>query len=289
MRSNSAAWLPILYVVLSAGLVKAGEARLSEAARTEIVQVLQTGLSSDQFWPSMHAAEALTLAGQGDEVRTALTPRLSTTEDAQHRCGIARELFRAGDKSAANVLLEILADEDPHGHGHACESLFKISQTGDGQLLREHMQNTDHSIKQLLAAAALARSGDTAALVLLRQQLANEDDNTARIAAWILAVVGQASDLPALRDRLKTIDDSTHQIFFVATMATLGDEAAGKQLQAALHSEDPAVRVFAAEFCGHARLAGARDTLLAMLDDEDLDVRIRAAQSLLLLEPNALP
>ncbi len=47
---------------------------------------------------------------------------------------------------------------------------------------------------------------------------------------------------------------------------------------------DPAVRVFAAEFAADARAMEARDTLVRLLDDSTLDVRIRAAQSLLQLE-----
>ncbi|QDS88488.1 hypothetical protein EC9_26790 [Rosistilla ulvae] len=284
MTTRNALLICLAFAVRFATVAEAAPPDLSAATRDRIIQVLQTGLVSDQFWPSMHAAEALTLAGKGDEVRAALTPRLSTTEDAQHRCGVARELFRAGDKSAVDVLLEILADEDPHGHGHACESLFKIAQVGDGKLLQTHMQATDQPIKQLLAAAALARSGDAEALTLLRSQIQNDDDNVARIAAWILSIDGDPSDLPVLRKRLPTIDAPDHQIFFLATMATLGDKAAGAKLQTALRSDDPAIRVFAAEFCGHAKLTAARETLTDLLKDEVLDVRIRAAQSLLLLD-----
>ncbi|WP_417746489.1 HEAT repeat domain-containing protein [Rosistilla oblonga] len=279
--------LSSLVIVVSLSMV-AGAADPSDSAATQdqIIQVLRKGLASDEFWPSMHAAEAMSLAGKGDEVRAALGPRLHSTEDAQHRCGVARELFRAGDKSAVAVLLEILADEDPHGHVHACESLFKIGQIGDGVMLRKHMQEGQLATKRLMAAAALARTGDAEALALLRAQVLNEDDNIARIAAWTLAVDGDASDLPALRSRLASIDNPQYQTFMLATMATLGDKAAGAKLQAALGSEDPGIRVFAAEFCGHAGLITAREALINLLQDENLDVRIRAAQSLLLLDGN---
>lgn len=254
------------------------------ATRGQIVQVLRDGLSSDQFWPSMHAAEALSLAGHGDEVRAALATKLHSTEDAQHRCGVARELFRAGDKSAVDVLFAILADEDPHGHVHACESLFKINQIGDGQLLRKHMKDDQQPTKQLMAAAALGRSGDAQAMALLRRELKNEDDNIARIAAWVLAVNGDKSDLPGLRERAKTIVDPVYQNFVTATLATLGDKQAAHKLQAALASDDAGIRVFAAEFCGHAKIVSASDTLKRLLNDENLDVRVRAAQSLILLK-----
>ncbi|MFI4874930.1 MAG: HEAT repeat domain-containing protein [Blastopirellula sp. JB062] len=258
---------------------------LTDSVKQQCMQIWRTGLKSDQFWPSMHAAEALTRAGYGDEVRVALAPKLSTIQDAQHRCGLARELYRAGDETTLGILFEISAAEDEYGHGHACESLFKINQIGDGEQLKKHMADGRNPIKQMLAAAALARQGNQQAATFLRKSLQSEDDNVARIAAWILAVNGAASDLPALRSRVKTIDASKHRIFFWATMATLGDQAARLRLQEALTSEDPAIRVFAAEFCGYANISEAASTLRELLGDDDLDVQIRAAQSLWLLDP----
>src|SRR5262249_34325650 len=70
---------------------------IDEATRTRCVNVLRSGLGSDEFWPSMHAAEGLTSAGQGQDVRRALAPKLTTETDDQKRCGLARELVRAGE------------------------------------------------------------------------------------------------------------------------------------------------------------------------------------------------
>src|SRR5690242_10317620 len=87
-------------------LVFAGAARgdgpadrldLDEAARARCLAVLRAGLGSDEFWPAMHAAEALTLEGLGAEVRASLAARLPGETDDQRRCGLARELVRAGD------------------------------------------------------------------------------------------------------------------------------------------------------------------------------------------------
>ncbi|EAQ78360.1 HEAT repeat domain-containing protein [Blastopirellula marina] len=247
------------------------------------MKTLRDGLSTDQFWPSMHAAEALTLTGCGDEVRTVLKPKLPTVENPQHRCGVARELFRAGDASAIGVLWEVLASEDPYGHGHACESLFKIKQIGDGVLLKQHMNDETSPIKQLLAAAALARHGDAEAQQSIHNYLIGDDDNMARLAAWTMAVSGDDSDIAALRKRAQSITDPRHKVYFHAALATFGDEAGSTALQADLNHEESTVRVYAAEFCGHAKLATAIPALTKLLHDEDLDVRIRAAQALCML------
>ena len=65
---------------------------LTPAVEERCLEILRAGFHSDEFWPSIHAAEALTLGGHGGEVRELLTPRLATVTDDQQRCGVAREL-----------------------------------------------------------------------------------------------------------------------------------------------------------------------------------------------------
>ena len=95
-----------------------------ELEKAEVV--LREGLRSDEFWPAMHAAEAMTLARMGDEVIAYLQPKLAEEKDDQRRCGLARELVRAGQVEYAEVMFDILRGDDPHGHVHAAESLFKV-------------------------------------------------------------------------------------------------------------------------------------------------------------------
>src|SRR5207302_380893 len=79
---------------------------LTPERRRRCLEVLRQALKGDEFWPAMHAAEALTQAGHGDEIRAALAGRLKTERDARKRCGLARELVRAGDRASVAVLLE---------------------------------------------------------------------------------------------------------------------------------------------------------------------------------------
>lgn len=274
--------MPILLLAATTAAA-ASPTSLSTTTRNQCMQTLRSGLAGDQFWPSTHAAEALTLAGYGEEVRSALAPKLPDVQDAQHRCGVARELYRAGDEEAVRVLWEVLGSDDPHGHIHACESLFKIRQIGDGELLRQHLRDDKRPTKQLMAAAALARHGDPAAKTWIHERLVGDDDNLARLAAWTMAVSGDSSDAAAVRERAKTITDPRHLVYFHAALAACGDQTGQAALQADLVHEDEMVRVYAAEFCGHAAIAAAIPALTKLLDDENLDVRIRAAQALTML------
>jgi sialidase-1 len=256
---------------------------LSEASRSKCLGVLRDGLRSDEFWPSIHAAEALTLAGQGDEVRAFLESKLPAEEDDQRRCGLARELVRAGDWRKSAIMLDILAGDEPHGHVHAAESLYKVFEIGDGLAMRRAMAQEQNVNMRLMAAAALARCGNSLAMTLLREKLADPDQEIRRIAAWILGRIGDASDIAQLRTNAADASDELAKCYFENSLAALGDPAGLQSLHVNLASDDPAVRTYAATFAGDARALDVADRLQELLDDENLDVRIRSAQSLLVI------
>ncbi len=163
--------------------------RLDPAVKEKCLNILRQGLRSDEFWPSMHAAEALTLAGLGEEVKLNVLARIPRETDDQRRCGLAREMVRAGDRSHVTTMLKILNSENPHGHVHACESLFKVIEIGDGQALRKVFASDSNVTKVLMAAGALARSGNHAAMARIRKELSNESADFARIAAWLMGAM----------------------------------------------------------------------------------------------------
>lgn len=256
---------------------------LEPSLRTRCVEILRTGLKSDEFWPAMHAAEGLTVAGYGAEVLAALSPRVPAEHDDQRRCGLARELVRAGDLTQVQTLVAVLASPNDYGHTHACESLFKVRQPGDKALLQQALQTKATPKLALMAAAALTRQGDAAALRFIRERVPSSDGETAKNAAWILARVGDTSDLPGLRAGRERFTDPLIRAYFEHALATLGDAEGQAALLRNLSHADPGVRVNAAEFAPDARLLAARPALIVRLDDEVPDVRIRAAHALLAL------
>ncbi|NLF67715.1 MAG: HEAT repeat domain-containing protein [Candidatus Anammoximicrobium sp.] len=278
---------------LSLCVLQAGEAnhreRLQVASelRERCLATLRQGLASDEFWPSMHAAEALTLAGHGREVVAALRDRLPQERDDQRRCGLARELVRAGERGPLSVLLEILGNEQSNGRVHAAESLFKIGEAGDGQRLRAALETSPHPPLQLMAAAALAKSGDQAGLRHLRERLHSDDRPIRRLAAWALARLGGEPDVPRLRHLLADEPDATARVMIAGALACLGHAAGRAELGRNLDSDDAGVRAMAAEFVGLGRGVEFQAKLVQLLDDRTLDARLRAAQSLLALSQPA--
>jgi len=229
----------------------------------------------------MHAAEALTQAGQHAEVLAALKDRLSAARDDRERCGVARELARAGDLRHVSVLFDVLAKTDPFGHVHAAESLFKIGQIGNGDLLRERMAQPDNVPLQLMAAAALARCGHPRALDVVRRRLSADDPEGRRIAAWIIGQLGDKSDAPRLLEIAKDQNDPIAGPYAGNALAALREKSGRTYLMLNLAHENADVRALAAMCAGEGGWIGQADRLEQLLDDPQLDVRLRAAQSLL--------
>lgn len=257
------------------------------AAREKALAILRAGLTAtgeSDFWPAMHAAEGLTLTGHGREIRTALEPRLATETDARRRCGLARELVRAGDVAKVADIAAILSSPDPSGHVHAAESLFKLGEVGDAAVTQRAFEQQGDIRLRLMAAAALGRSGAAKPQAAIREALLGDDADGIMLAAWILGQIGDAADVEPLRSRLADAPTPLVRGYLEHALALLGDADGLAALDRNLTSPDDAIRTAAANVAGEARAVVTRPALEKLLDDPVPDVRIRAAQSLLMLE-----
>ena len=261
-----------------------GRIKLDVPTNDLCLKVLREGLRSDEFWPSIHAAEGLTLGGYGREVRAYLEPKLKTEKDDQHRCGLVRELVRAGDKNKLKIMIGILEGKDDYGHVHAAESLYKVGGAGKIKPMRVAFAQKKNIRLRLMAAAAMGKAGDAEAMAFLRESMRNEKDpKLYTVAAWILGRIGAKADIDLIRSRLRDAPDVLSKAYLNHAMAALGDPQGQAALTSNLGSDDPRIRVFAAVFSSDARMGGVKPQLIKLLRDDTLDVRIRAAQSLLVL------
>lgn len=260
--------------------------KLSQAIEGKAITVLREGLrltDEENFWVSMHAAEGLTLAGLGHEVIEYLEPKLATENEARRLCGIARELVRAGKREHVAVLVEVLSRPDPYGHTHAAESLYKVDEVGNVAIMRERFEKGDDISLRLMAAAALARQGDTEALDFIRESRDGDDPDGLRISSWVLGVIGDESDIEPLRKRLTDASSPVIRGYLVNSLAALGDPEGLTLLARDLGNPDPLIRTYAATFAGDAKAYSTQPQLEVMLDDPFPDARVRAAQTLLQL------
>ena len=255
---------------------------------SECMSILRGGLAPEEFWPAMHAAEALTYAGAGSEVIAALTSRLPDEQDDQRRCGLVRELYRAGDHSHLQILFDVLGNPLSKGRTHAAESLYKIGQTADKNLLREAMNQSESIPLQIMAAAALVKAEDPDAKDLVRRQLQSSDTTARNLSAWVIGRHGNKDDAKLVKALLQketsaTSKDEMSVTFLAVSLATLGDTEGRVVLVNQLSSPNPTARAMAAEFAGLSRTTEALEKLKELLKDSSLDVRIRSAQSILAL------
>jgi len=258
-------------------------ARIAPDIRERCLVTLRKGIKSDEFWPAMHAAEALALAGAGSEVIAELRDRLPLEQSDQRRCGLARELVRAGDRGRLPVLFQILDDATSTGRVHAAESLYKLAESGDGKSLRAAFEQEKNPQLRLMAAAALARAGHADALTALREQLGSQDRQVRNTVAFALARLGEESDVQPLSNALDRETDAASRAILAGALACLGNARGRDELDLNLNSSDASVRTMAADFAGYSRCVECQSKLVGLLDDSTLDVRVRAAQSLIAL------
>jgi sialidase-1 len=264
------------------------EDNTTEAIHEKALAILRAGLQARDeadFWPAMHAAEGLTLAGHRGEVRTALEPRLATETDARRRCGLARELIRAGDLSKLGELARILASPDAYGHIHAAESLFKVGEVGDAVAMERAFARQENVKLRLMAAAALGHSGAAKPQEVIRDSLRGSDADGIMLAGWILGQIGDDADIEPIRSRLADAPTPLVRAYLEHALAMLGDADGVAALMQNLDSTDDAIRTAAANMAGEAGGRATVPALVKLLDDPVPDIRIRAAQSLLMLAP----
>jgi sialidase-1 len=263
----------------SALALAAAPVRFPADLRVRAIKQLRQGFAAEEFWPSMHAAEGLALAGFGASVAYELRPRIAKETDDQHRCGLARETIRGGDATPVPVLATVLRNTASNGRIHAAESLFKVGQTGDAKVLREAAAGDD-PIFALMAAAALVRSGERDQLARIRAILHHQDARARRTAAWVLGQIGEPKDLPVLREQVTKETEPLSVCFFWNALAKLGDMPGRNQSLANLTSDDPAIRTYSAQTVGVWGSPAQLPALAKALGDDNLDTRIRAAEGI---------
>eukprot|EP00899_Mesostigma_viride_P025614 jgi/Mesvir1/6237/Mv00915-RA.1 len=263
------------------------------------------------FWPSMHAAEALTRARHAHEVDDFLSHLALLVPTDEMRVGVARERARAGRQEYIAAIVDALKQPNNTAHSQAAESLLKLGDVGQGRGVLQAAMSQDAERVQVMAAGALVRAdgdADVSANALLRRKLSSRIADIACAAAWVLSWVGRPDDIPLLRANMArfpptddNVDNSSgndksggkgissasarNRAYFEHALAMQGDPGGLAALEKNLGSGDGAVRGYAAEYVLALGIAGRFRSRLADMVARDpvMDTRVRAAQALLLM------
>ena len=114
---------------------------LPHETEVKALEILRSGLGDLDYAPSLHAAEALTIAGYGEEIVPVFLAKLEVEKNDARRAGFARELARAGDTSKIELIADILRKNDPSSRIAAAEALYKLAEVGDLAVMKQAAQS----------------------------------------------------------------------------------------------------------------------------------------------------
>jgi len=248
------------------------------------LEVLYKGIDSDNFIYAIHSAEALTAAGQAKFVIYKLEPMLAEQQaNDQLLCCVARELVRAGRQQYTQILFDVLQKKDSNAYAHSAEGIFKTDTKIDISILNNALEFKTSPLDRVWLHAAMLKSAD-GPIEPLRQYIHGDDALIGSVAAFALGTTGNLS--PQDVDYITELTAKSKPFEKVLLLSSLWDYRPDETKEGLLQSaasDMPSVRAFAAYSLRHAGDARSIATLLKLLKDENQDVRIRAAHSLIVI------
>lgn len=217
--------------------------------------------------------------------------------DGAQRCFAARALGRIGQPSAIDTLIAALEDEDEDVRTEAAEALGLIGDRRAGPALMETLVQDPCGTAKDNAVIALARTGETRAIALLRELVRGRgaevvwDEAEFLGGGWddwldvqlkaIEALAGLGA-VEAVADIQSALSDELGQdvtATAVKAFARLGGPGV-EALQGCLESTDQRSRRKAAEALAGIKTGAARELLAGHLGDLDAEVRLAALSAL---------
>lgn len=277
----------------SLALLGAGPAgshgRLSDPVRSRCYDELSAALRNDSPWVRAHAAEALALSNRPEPALAACRP-IAETAEPKYRIVVWRILAQAEPAQRRRYVDRIRAALlDPTGpdRTHAMEALAKLHEPAADDAERQQVREIAEARGEAspFAAWRLAQANDPTAVQRLLSLLQMEDAATRTRAAYVLGRIGPmpqpARDAIAAAIRSEPADSPVRAIL----QLTQGPDAARAVAQDGRVA--PSGRYLAAMSLAYNGTARDYETLAALLDNSDADVRVAAAFAMLQIDLRA--
>lgn len=195
------------------------------------------------------------------------------------RAAAAECLGKRKDPTTIPLLITALGDPDPCVRDYVESALGEIGAPAVVPLLAA-LDDPRPDVRASICAA-LGEANDASAVPALIRCLHDSDVEVRAIAAWSLGMLKDAHALTPLLAAVRDVDLTVHYRARKALESLLTAPSATQQLAMALHHEDAAVRVGAAETLARlpALPEGVATALPALLGDADAGVQGAAAEA----------
>ncbi len=281
-------------LALLAACAPAGAAAFTPEVHDRAVAVLREALRTETGWVRVHAAEALLRNGLPEGVADAY---LSAVENSppKHRIGVWRVLAQAQKDAEAREryvqrIRGAFLDLDGPDRLHAAETLGKLGDAKRSSQLLSAALESD-SPMAAYARLILANTGAVEDAEYLAALLGSYNDDVRNSTGYALRFAPTLDTSTLARVRYAALeepeDSSVRLHLLIAWLAHANDaERTGikELLRPYAESEDKGERYQLGEAMALRGDDGDVPVLLELLDDEDTDVRISAANALLAIE-----
>ena len=248
------------------------------------LQILREGLHSDEFWPSMYAAEAMIDAGYEFEVTPVLYEKLEKEQEEVYVASIAKTLVRSDKQDGLILLQDIILGNDERAQLAAMKGLFYEGTVADTAIVGTLMRSTGNQELKLYALALLHITENQEHLDEIRAALSTPDPAIRIATADILSYIGSSEqDTTQLESYLSQAASETEQFHMLRSLSMLDHTSSRAYMPQLTKSDDPTVRADASFAIAEAWIVEHVDALYPLLEDPSLSVRVRAAQALLTL------
>ncbi len=203
-----------------------------------------------------------------------------TGKDPYLRTKAIEVVSNAGYKPLIPSIEKLLTDDYVPVRFAAAVAVGDIEHSGSARVLRKLVEVGDKS-SQIAAAYALAKTGDSSNVHLIRKALKSGDQNLKANAAMLLGKLRDKKSIEELKRILSDLKASDAAMFQAAeALAKLGETAIYPKLWTLLISKHPDDRMFGIQAMSSLGTPEAKQAILTMFYDENLDVRLTAAAEL---------
>lgn len=178
-----------------------------------------------------------------------------------------------------DAMAALLDGPTPRAREAALLAIGEAERPGSRQRVERELRGDDAAIVAM-AAWALGELEDRASIGPLEDALRHDAPRVRMTAAWALGMIEDPKAVPAL---LRALDDREVMVRW-AVVDAFGDiesrEAAGALERVVRSQDDRRVRLAAIEALGNIEDPGSVDALAAVLDSDDLELQVAAAEAI---------